>query len=212
MVVRQGIRSLLQTEEDLAVVGEARTGREAVHLARELTPDVVIMDIAMPSLNGLEATRQILKERPVTKVLALSSYDDDEYLRQLTEAGVSGYLLKQTAAADVIQAIRESIRGNAFFSPPVSRWLLDHCRKAASQGPPAQPRPDSLTSRQAEVLQLVAEGKPNKQIASILGLSIKTVEQHRHQLMRKLDIHTTAGLTRYAVDRGIIKNGVMPEA
>ncbi|HEY6168780.1 MAG TPA: response regulator transcription factor, partial [Verrucomicrobiae bacterium] len=129
-VVRQGLRVLLEAESDIAVVGEAETGRQAVGLARELLPDVIVMDIAMPLLNGLEATRQILKETPSCKVVVLSSYSDDEYVHQLTEAGAAGYLLKQSAAADLVKAIREANNGNAFFSPEISRRLVDHYQKA----------------------------------------------------------------------------------
>lgn len=204
-VVRQGLRVLLEAEQDITIVGEAETGRQAVQLARKLAPDVIVMDIAMPNLNGLEATRQILKEAPASKILVLSSYADDEYVHQLTEAGAAGYLLKQTAATELIKAIREARKGNAFFSPSISKRLLDHYREAFLKGVPVRKRTELLTSREAEVLQLIAEGKPNKQIASDLCISIKTVEKHRQQLMNKLNIHEVAGLTRYAIARGVIE-------
>lgn len=204
-VVRQGLRVLLEAEQDMAVVGEADTGRQAVQLTKKLMPDVVVMDIAMPMLNGLEATRQIIKECPGAKVLVLSSYSDDEYVHQLTEAGAAGYLLKQTAAADLIKAVREARKGNAFFSPAISKRLLEHYREAFLKGIPVRKRTDLLTSRESEVLQLIAEGKPNKQIASELCISIKTVEKHRQQVMNKLNIHDVAGLTRYAISKGIIE-------
>jgi DNA-binding NarL/FixJ family response regulator len=204
-VVRQGLRVLLEAEQDITIVGEAETGRQAVQLARKLSPDVIVMDIAMPNLNGLEATRQILKEAPAAKVLVLSSYADDEYVHQLTEAGAAGYLLKQTAATELIKGIREARKGNAFFSPSISKRLLDHYREAFLKGVPVRKRTELLTSREAEVLQLIAEGKPNKQIASDLCISIKTVEKHRQQLMNKLNIHEVAGLTRYAIARGVIE-------
>ena len=203
-VVRQGLRVLLEAEQDIAIVAEADTGRLAVQLARKHAPDVVVMDIAMPNLNGLEATRQILKEMPTAKVLVLSSYGDDEYVHQMTEAGAAGYLLKQTAATDLIKAIREARKGNAFFSPSISKRLLDQYREAFLKGVPVKKRTELLTSRESEVLQLIAEGKPNKQIASDLCISIKTVEKHRQQLMNKLNIHEVAGLTRYAISKGII--------
>jgi DNA-binding NarL/FixJ family response regulator len=205
-VVRQGLRVLLEAEQDIEIVGEADTGRQAVQMTRKLAPDVVVMDIAMPNLNGLEATRQILKEMPKAKVLVLSSYSDDEYVHQMTEAGAAGYLLKQTAATDLIKAIREARKGNAFFSPSISKRLLDQYREAFLKGVPVKKRTDILTSREAEVLQLIAEGKPNKQIASDLCISIKTVEKHRQQLMNKLNIHEVAGLTRYAISKGVIES------
>jgi DNA-binding NarL/FixJ family response regulator len=187
-------------------VAEADTGRLAVQLTRKHLPDVVVMDIAMPNLNGLEATRQILKEMPTAKVLVLSSYGDDEYVHQMTEAGAAGYLLKQTAATDLIKAIREARKGNAFFSPSISKRLLDQYREAFLKGVPVKKRTELLTSRESEVLQLIAEGKPNKQIAADLCISIKTVEKHRQQLMNKLNIHEVAGLTRYAIAKGIIES------
>jgi DNA-binding NarL/FixJ family response regulator len=205
-VVRQGLRVLLEAEPDMTVVGEAETGRQAVQLTKKLLPDVVVMDISMPMLNGLEATRQIIKEVPSTQVLVLSSYSDDEYVHQLTEAGAAGYLLKQTAAADLIKAVREARKGNAFFSPAISKRLLDHYREAFLKGMPVRKRTDLLTSRESEVLQLIAEGKPNKQIAAELSISIKTVEKHRQQVMNKLNIHEVAGLTRYAISKGIIES------
>ena len=204
-VVREGLKVLLEAEPDITVVGDAETGRQALRLARKLLPDVVVMDIAMPGLNGLEATRQIVREVPKTAVLVLSCYNDDEYVRQLTEAGAAGYLLKQTAAGDLVKGVREAKRGNAFFSPAISRRLLEHCRAAFLRGVPAGKRADQLTSREAEVLQLIAEGKANKQIAAELCISIKTVEKHRQQLMNKLNLHEVASLTRYAVSRGIVE-------
>jgi len=164
-VVRQGLRALLRPEEDIEVIGEAENGRLAVQMVRKSPPDVVVMDVAMPLLNGLEATRQILKMAPSTKVLVLTSYGDDECVQQLTEAGVSGYLLKQTAANDLLKAIREVRKGNAFFSPTIAKRLRDQCREAFANGQPVK-RNIELTSREAEVLQLIAEGFSNKQIAA----------------------------------------------
>jgi DNA-binding NarL/FixJ family response regulator len=205
-VVREGLRALLEAESDMTVIGEAETGRQAVQLAGKLKPDVVLMDIAMPILNGLEATRQIMRMVPGTKVLVLSSYSDDEYIHQLTSAGAVGYLLKQSAAADLIKAVREARSGNTFFSPAISKRLLAQYRATYLSGAPLKKRNDLLTSREMEVLQLIAEGKPNKQIAAELCISIKTVEKHRQQVMNKLDIHDIAGLTRYAISRGIIES------
>jgi DNA-binding NarL/FixJ family response regulator len=204
-VVRQGLRALLEAEPDIAIVGEAENGRQALRLTLKLSPDVVLMDVAMPLLNGLEATRQIIKEAPATKVLILSSYSDDEYVHQVTEAGAAGYLIKQTAVTDLIRAVRECKNGNAFFSPAISKRLLEQCREAFMRGAPEGARVGRLTSRESEVLQMVAEGKVNKQIAAELCLSVKTVEKHRQQVMNKLNIHDVAGLTRYAISKGIIK-------
>ncbi|MBI3191289.1 MAG: response regulator transcription factor, partial [Pedosphaera parvula] len=153
-VVRQGLCALLRSEPGIEVVGEAETGRQAVQLAGQLQPNVVVMDIAMPLLNGLEATRQIIHEVPGTRVIILSSYSDDEYIQRSTEAGASGYLIKQTAANDLIRGIREAHQGNAFFSPAISKRLADQYRQAVLQGRPLQPQGEQLTSREMEVLQL----------------------------------------------------------
>jgi DNA-binding NarL/FixJ family response regulator len=206
-VVRQGLRALLEAEPDIAIVGEAGTGRKAVQLAKALAPNIVVMDIAMPLLNGLEATRQIIRDVPSTRVLILSSYDDDEYVHELAEAGAAGYLLKQAAATELVQAIRDVKKGKAFFSPAISRRLMHRYQQTLLHGVPVRKRTGALTSREAEVLQLIAEGHLNKQIAFELGLSIKTVEKHRQRLMHKLGIHDIAGLTRYAISKGIVESG-----
>ena len=213
-VVRQGLRVLLDADSDISVVGEAESGRQAVQMAKKLSPDVVVMDIAMPVLNGLEATRQILREAPAIRVLILSSYSDDEYVHQVTEAGAAGYLLKQSAATDLIKAIREARRGNAFFSPSISRRMLDQYRETFMRGTSIKLKRGVtvLTSRENEVLQLIAEGRPNKQIAAELSISIKTVEKHRQQVMNKLNLHEVAGLTRYAISKGIIHSDAGPPA
>ena len=209
-VVRQGLRALLEAQSDITIVGEAETGRQALRLTLELRPDVVVMDVAMPILNGLEAMRQILKAAPDTRVVILSSYSDDEYVYQVTEAGASGYLLKQTAATDLVRAIREAHDGNAFFSPAISKRLMDTCRQMFAKGVAARTRSERLTSRESEVLQLVAEGKANRQIAAELSISVKTVEKHRQELMDKLNIHDVAGLTRFAISKGVIASSVSP--
>jgi DNA-binding NarL/FixJ family response regulator len=203
-VVRQGLRALLEAEGDIAVVGEAENGRQAVAQAKKTLPDVVVMDVAMPSMNGLEATRQIVRNVPSSKVLVLTSYGDDDYVNQLLEAGATGYLVKQTAAADLLKAIREVHQGNTFFSPSIAKRLR-HQQCEALAGGQAASRTDRLTSREAEVLQLVAEGYANKQIAAELSISIKTVEKHRQQAMNKLNIHDIAGLTRYAISKGWVE-------
>ncbi|MHA3773995.1 response regulator [Verrucomicrobiota bacterium sgz303538] len=205
VVVRQGLRSLLKGASDLEVVGEADTGREGVQMARDLHPDVILMDIAMPMLNGIEATRIIKREWPEAKVLMLSTYSEDSYVQRVMEAGATGYLVKHSAADDLLTAIREVHRGNAFFSPSVATRILDHCR-AALTGTHMTRKNFALTSREVEVLQLIAEGYPNKQIADILEISVKTVEKHRQQLMDKLNIHDTASLTRYAIAKGIVES------
>ncbi len=203
-VVRQGLRALLSSEEGLEVIGEAENGRQAVALARKTPPDVVVMDIAMPLLNGLEATRQILRNTPSARILVLTSYSDDECVEQLMQAGAAGYLIKQTAANDLLKAIREVQRGNAYFSPAIAKRLKDRCRAAWTSGR----KGGELTTREAEVLQLIAEGFSNKQIASELEISIKTVEKHRQQVMNKLNIHDVAGLTRYAISKGMVERAV----
>jgi DNA-binding NarL/FixJ family response regulator len=205
-VVRQGLRTLLTTEPDIDVVAEAENGRQAVQLALQLKPDVIVMDIAMPQLNGLEAAKQITEENLPVKLLILSSYADSEYVHQLTAAGAAGYVIKQTAASDLINAVREVSKGNAFFSPPVLKQLLEYYREACKRGGLQPQSGGQLTNREQEVLQLVAEGHVNKQIASTLFLSIKTVEKHRQQLMNKLGIHDIAGLTRYAIAHGVVES------
>ncbi len=210
VVVRQGLRALLSAEDDIEIVGEADNGRQAVQLVRKLSPDVALIDIAMPVLNGLEATRQITKGCPSTRVLVLSTYGDDEYVQKLVGAGAAGYLVKQSAANDLLKAIRETHRGNSFFSATVARNMRN-LRADGLNGENAPARQeDALTTREAEVLQLIAEGMANKQIAAELGISIKTVEKHRQQVMNKLGIHDVAGLTRFAITKGIIETNRGP--
>ena len=206
MVVRQGLRKLLEAEDDLEVVGEAETGREAVEMTRKLHPAVVVMDIAMPLLNGLEASRQILKQASGTKVLILSAHSDDAYVEKALEFGAKGFLLKQTSAHVLSRAIREVQKGNVFFTPSIAKRLAESKPPVASNA--AKKKVAQLSSREVEALQLIAEGKANKQIAAELGISIKTVEKHRQRLMQKLGIHDTAGLTRYAIAVGVIESSL----
>ena len=202
-IVRQGLKALLLAEKNITILGEAQTGREAVELAAQHRPMIVLMDLAMPRLNGAEATRQILKTVPSTKVIVLSTYGDDEHVQQALAAGAAAYLLKQTAAEDVVEAIKEVSKGNAYFSPAIAKRLREQATH--SQGESAKHADVELTQREAEVLQLIAEGYANKQIAAELNLSVKTVEKHRQQVMQKLDIHNIAGLVRHAAAKGIIE-------
>jgi len=208
-VVREGLRKLLETESDIQVVGEAANGRESVRLTKELLPIVVVMDIAMPLLNGVEATRQILKAAPDTKVVILSAHGDDVYVERMMQIGAAGFLIKQSSALVLAKAIREAVKGKTFYSPTVGARRLERQRNAVN-GTYGRKSKNAvvLTSREVEILQLIAEGNANKQTAAELGISIKTVEKHRQHLMTKLDIHDTAGLTRYAIAVGIIESGV----
>jgi DNA-binding NarL/FixJ family response regulator len=207
-IVREGFRKMLELENDIQVVGEAQDGRQAVALAKKLRPAVVLMDIAMPLLNGLEATRQILKAVPATKVVILSAHNDDAYVKNATDSGAMGFLLKQNSSHVVCDAIREVQKGKTFYGPTIARRLHQLEGKSSDQVGRSQSRNARLTSREMEVLQLIAEGKANKETAAELGISIKTVEKHREKVMSKLDVHDTAGLTRYAISAGIIESSV----
>jgi DNA-binding NarL/FixJ family response regulator len=204
-ILRSGLRALLASEHDFQIVGEATSGRQAVAMARELAPDVVVMDLAMPLLNGMEGTRQIIETCPHIKVIVLSAYEDDEHLESALAAGAAGYLLKHTAADELIEAVRQVYQGNAFFSPSIARRLSEKQFAGMNDPKGRVARPISLTSRETEVLQLVAEGYVNKQIAAELNRSVKTIEKHRQSLMRRLDVHCTANLVHYAVDKGVIE-------
>jgi DNA-binding NarL/FixJ family response regulator len=207
-IVRQGLRALLQAEGGFLIIGEARTGREAVEMAHRLKPDITVMDIAMPVLNGLEATRQILHLNPAAKVVILSAHSDDEYIERLSAAGAAGFLEKQTSADVLAKALCEVAQGRSFFGTyQAKKRRADSDRPRRRDGSP-KANANLLTSRETEVLQLVAEGSANKQVAVELGISVKTVEKHRQHLMDKLNIHQTAGLTRYAIGAGIIETRV----
>jgi DNA-binding NarL/FixJ family response regulator len=208
-ILREGLRALLEAESDIKIIGEAADGRASVNLATELNPDVIVMDIAMPLLNGIEATRQILQQQPEAKILVLSAHSDDAYVEQLMELGAKGYLIKQTAAQILAESIRRVHRGETCLSSLVYNRLHHHETKARANGElHAKKNASQLSSREAEVLQLIAEGKANKETADVLNISIKTVEKHRQSLMDKLDIHDTAGLTRHAIAAGIIESSV----
>jgi DNA-binding NarL/FixJ family response regulator len=207
-IVREGLRALLEQERDIHVVGEAATGREAVQLTRKHHPAVVVMDIAMPLLNGLEATRQIRQDFPDTKVLILSAHSDNAYVEQVALLGAAGFLLKQTSSDNLATAIREVHKGNTFFSPAISQRLRSRDQASLDHQGRLKKKTNQLSSRESEVLQLIAEGKANKQVAAELGVSFKTVDKHRQHLMTKLNIHDIAGLTRYAIAEGIIESNV----
>ena len=207
-IVRVGFRALLKHERDIEVVGEVETGRQAVQLTRKLRPAVVVMDIAMPVLNGLEATRQIRRDFPDTKVLILSAHSDDAYVERAIALGAAGFLLKQTSSDNLATAIREVQKGNGFFSHSISKRLRGRQRMSLDRAGQFKKKTNRLSSREVEVLQLIAEGKPNKQVAEELGVSFKTVDKHRQHLMAKLNIHDVAGLTRYAISAGIIESSV----
>jgi two-component system response regulator NreC len=198
LIVRQGVRSLLE-QEGLEVVGEAGDGREAVNLARELRPDLAILDVGMPLLNGLDAARAITRQSRSTRTILLTLSADGAHVLEALRVGVKGYVLKTQAASDLLQAIREISRGAVYLSPSVSQVVVD-AYLARTEVPP-----DPLTHREREVLQLVAEGKTTKEIAKLLGTSFKTAESHRFRIMRKLEIHQTAGLVRYAIRQGLIE-------
>ncbi|MHB1081307.1 MAG: response regulator [Prosthecobacter sp.] len=207
-IVREGLRAMLNLEPDIKVIGEAENGRQAVELVSKVRPDVVVMDIAMPLLNGMEATRQILQAFPGTKILILSAHSDDAYVAMVMAIGASGYLIKQTAAHVLPEAIRAVHQGKTYFSPIIAKRRNHQKQKDRDQGELPGKAVPTLSAREMEVLQLIAEGKANKETADELHISVKTVEKHRQSLMDKLNIHDTAGLTRYAISMGIIENSV----
>ena len=201
---RQGVRTLLAAEPDLEIAGEARDAAEAVNLSRQNHPDVVLMDIGMTGMSSFEATRVIRKERPETRVVFLSMYDDDEYLAECVSIGASGYILKESPAEQLLTAIREVHRGGSYLSPRLLTRLVDDLRTQGHE-PVRQPRFGTLTKREREILKMLAEGQSVKEIATAFELSVKTVEAHKFNLMRKLDIHNKAQLVQYAIQKKIIR-------
>jgi DNA-binding NarL/FixJ family response regulator len=199
-LVRDGVRALLATAGDIEVVGEAADGREAVDRARTLRPDVVLIDIAMPGLGGLEAVPLLKKELPNAKILVLTQYEHADYVRRFLRLGVAGYVLKKAAGAELITAIRAVNRGGLVLDPAVAREAMSDTSPADAAADPY----DALTDRERQVLKLVAEGRSNKEVASFLDVSVKTAMTHREHVMQKLDLHDRTELTRYALRRGII--------
>ena len=203
-LVRQGLRKLLEERPDWEVIAEAGDGREAVRLAEQHKPDVAILDVAMPLLNGIEATRQITKRVPGTHVLVLSMHADEAYVTQILQAGATGYLLKDSADVDLLKAVGEAAQGRSFFSPAIARVMLDdYVRQLADRG--VTDRYESLSAREREIFQLIAEARTNKEIAGLLSISPSTVETHRAHIMEKLDLHSAAEIVLYAVRRGVIR-------
>ena len=204
-VVRQGLRKVLEERPEWEVVAEAGDGREAVRQAEQHRPDVAILDVAMPLLNGIEATRQIIKRTPATRVLILSMHADEAYVTQILQAGAIGYLLKDSADVDLIQAVSAVSEGKSFFSPSIARVMLDDFVRGRGEKGGVLDRFESLSDREREIFQLVAEAKTNKEIAALLNVSPSTVETHRAHIMEKLDLHSAAEIVLYAVRRGVIR-------
>ena len=202
-VVRQGLRKVLEERPEWQVVAEAGDGRDAVRLAEQHKPDVAVLDVAMPLLNGIEATRQITRRVPQTRILVLSMYSDEAYVTQMLKAGATGYLLKDSADVDLLQAVQAVSQGKSFFSPAVARLMSDDY--ARQRGENLVDRYESLSDREREIFQIVAEGKTNKEIAALLFISPSTVETHRARIMEKLDLHSAAEIVLYAVRRGVIR-------
>ena len=203
-VVRQGLRKVLEERPEWEVVAEAGDGREAVRLAEETKPDVAILDVAMPSLNGIEAVRQIARKVPATRMLVLSMHADEAYVTQMLRAGAAGYLLKDSADVDLLQAVEAISAGKSFFSPAIARVIADdYVRHLADRG--VTDRFELLSEREREIFQLIAEGRTNKEMAALLFLSPSTVDTHRSRIMEKLDVHSAAEIVLYAVRKGVIR-------
>ena len=198
VLVRQGLKSLLEREK-FQVVAEASDGQEVIHLAETLHPDVAVIDISMPTLNGIDAARELARSCPKTKVILLTQHEEEQYIYEALQARVKGYVLKSQVASDLVHAMQQVSKGGIYLSPGVSQAVVEAYR--SKSGKPSDP----LSSRERQVLQLIAEGRSTKDVASLLGISVKTAESHRSRLMQKLDIHETASLVRYAVRRGLVQ-------
>jgi DNA-binding NarL/FixJ family response regulator len=203
-LLRDGIRALLKLADDVEVVGEAADGQQAVEECRRLAPDLVLMDIAMPGLGGLEAAVQIHREHPRVKVVVLTQYEDREYVSRFLKAGVAGYVLKKSAGAELVAAIRAAHRGGLVLDPAVAREAVGESGRAAASAAAEDPY-DALTDREKQVLKLVADGRSNKEVAQLLGISVKTAMSHREHLMGKLGLHTRTEVVRFALRRGVIQ-------
>lgn len=201
-IMREGLKALIEKERGITVVGEAEDGKTTVELARKLNPNVVVMDVAMPDLNGIEATRKIVKAHPNVKVVALSGHLNQGFVREMLAAGASAYILKQTACDELVRAIRAVVAGKKYLSAEVARGVVD-AYVELSQSPSQSPAFVVLTEREREVLQMIAEGRSTKDIGGEIGVSVKTVETHRHNIMEKLNLHSVAELTKYAIREGI---------
>jgi DNA-binding NarL/FixJ family response regulator len=202
-ILREGIRALLANTPDVEVIGEAADGKAAVELCKKLDPDVILMDIAMPGLGGLEATLVLRKEHPRTKILVLTQYEDREYIRRFLNAGVSGFVLKKAAGSGLAESIRAVQRGGLVLDPEVAREAMD----ASKPQPKGASDPyETLTDREKEILKLVAEGHSNKEVAEMLGISVKTAMSHREHVMNKLDLHNRTDLVRFALEKGVLPN------
>jgi len=200
-IVLDGIKSHLTAQPDFEVIGEASNGQEGVRKARQLRPNIVLMDISMPHMNGLEAVSQLRKQAPDTKIVILTMHNNKEYIAQVVRSGARGYLLKDSSPAELVRAIKLIHAGGVYFSPSVSKALIEEVAVGGQFGSPPMP---GLSAREREVLVLIANGNSNKEIASQLGIGVRTTETHRERVMRKLDIHTVAGLTKYAIARGLV--------
>ena len=203
-LVRQGFRRMLEDDPDIAVVGEARTGLEAMELCKTLKPDIVVMDLSMPELGGLEATAEILKDKPKVKILILSMFSNEAYIRKAFDLGAKGYMLKNAIEVDLTRAVRALAEGQAYFSPGISHIVLDSLKTGSFRDDTQDPY-ERLTLREKEVLQLIAQGKSNKEIAVLLNISVNTVAVHRARVMDTLDLHRTAELVLFAVKKGLVQ-------